>query len=300
MSRAVVAFTPNLAVDRTLRLDRPLSPGSLHRVRERRERAGGKGVNLARAVRELGGDVVVAGFLGGWNGKKFRALLDDEGVPGVFAQVEGETRECHALLGDEGHPTEINEAGTEVSVAHWRDLVARLPAGEVVISGSLPPGIGAETFAALLRELPEPPTVDASGAALEAALSAEVALVAPNRAELAALLNRDSVTVHDAVTFYGTRGVPLLLSLGAEGAAFVGERSYLAHAPAVEADNPVGSGDCLLGAFLWAREQGADLRDALRWGVAAGSDNARRGGGGNLRRAGVQDLYALTRCEELD
>lgn len=295
----LVALTPNLSLDRTLKLERPLDRGSLHRVREQRELPGGKGVNLARAVRALGGDVVIAGFLGGWNGRKFRQLLQSEGLDGLFEEVADETRECHALLDGPGHPTEINERGPEVSAAAWERLLSRLPAGRVVLSGSLPPGIHAEEFADLVASLPERPVVDMSGDALRAAMSAGVALIAPNLAELASLVDRASASIDDAVALHEAAAVPVLLSLGADGAAFVGDERYLARAPTVEAENPVGSGDCLLGAFLWARGEGHDVADALRWGVAAGSDNARRGGGGRVHRDGIRELHARTRCEDL-
>jgi tagatose 6-phosphate kinase len=98
----IVAFTPNLALGRTLELDRHLTPEKLHRVRVTHEAAGGGGVNLARVVKALGGEVIVAGFLAGWNGQKFRQLLSNESLPGIFQEVEGETRECHILL--DGRP----------------------------------------------------------------------------------------------------------------------------------------------------------------------------------------------------
>lgn len=294
----LVALTPNLALDRTLRLDRPLRRGALHRVRGLRELAGGKGVNLARTVRALEGDVVVAGFLAGWNGAKVRELLQGEGITGVFEEVPGETRECHALLDDGAHPTEINEAGPEVPQTAWERLLGRLPAGTVVLSGSLPPGIDDDTFVRLVADLTGPPVVDMSGSALAAAVSAGAAMIAPNRAELAALLGRASASIDDAIAYYDTHGVPVLLSLGAEGAAYLADERWRVRAPEVASTNPVGSGDCLLGAFLWVRGRGCDVADALRWGVAAGADNARNGGGGNVRTAGIRELYETIHAEE--
>ena len=103
----IVALTPNLSLDRTMTLDRPLLPGQLHRVTELTVAAGGKGVNLARAVRAFGGASCVAGVVGGFNGQHFRALLDAEGLGSVLENGEGETRECQAFLsgGDAGKPT---------------------------------------------------------------------------------------------------------------------------------------------------------------------------------------------------
>lgn len=94
----IVALTPNLAIDRMTDLDRPLQPGRMHRARSTRERAGGKGVNLARTVTALGGTCVVAGFVAGHNGAKLRELMARDGVDGVFREVGGETRECQVFL----------------------------------------------------------------------------------------------------------------------------------------------------------------------------------------------------------
>ncbi|MEJ2288363.1 MAG: PfkB family carbohydrate kinase, partial [Deinococcales bacterium] len=145
-TRAIVALTPNPALDRTLWLDRALEPGALHRVQRVREAAGGKGVNLARAVAALGGSPVVAGPVAGFNGRKFRALLQREGIAGALTEVAGETRECTIVLGGAGHPTEINEAGPDVDEDAWRELLAALPEGRLVVAGSLPPGIAPSAF----------------------------------------------------------------------------------------------------------------------------------------------------------
>jgi len=294
-----ITLTPNPALDRTLELATPLIPGNLHRVAKVREAAGGKGVNVARVLQILGADVTVTGFLGGFNGQKFRHLLAGEGLPGVFEAVSGETRECHIILGGvldgRAQPTEIYEGGPSVTAADWRSLTARLPEGRLVVSGSLPRGLAPETFKALLLELVQSgykPTVDSSGAALRAALGAGVALVKPNRRELAELLPVQGDGIAEAKLLFGSYGVPILLSLGAAGAAYIAGETLRVPAPAVEAVNPVASGDCLLAAFIWARSEGWSLTDALRLGVAAGAENAAAGGGARITRAGL-----LTRFE---
>lgn len=277
-----VALTPNPAIDRTLELAGPLEPGRLHRVRSVREAAGGKGVNVARVLSAFGAEVTAAGFLAGSNGAKFRRLLERDGLRGAFREVAGETRECTIVVGGGDHPTELNEAGPAVAPADWRALQERAPEGSWIVCGSLPPGLGVAAFGDLLRELPRPPVVDAGGAALRAALEAGVALVAPNRSELAALAPRSRGGVAEARALYERYGVPILLTLGAEGAAYVGDEVHRAAAPPVEAVNPVGSGDALLGAFLWARAAGWPIDEALRLGVAAGAENAAAGGGARI------------------
>lgn len=295
-----VTLTPNLALDRTLQLTQVLVPGTLHRVLSVKEVAGGKGVNVARALKVLGADVTVTGFLGGFNGRKFRHLLAKEGLTGTFEQVAGETRECHILLsGSDGsdidpHPTEVYEGGPAISWADWSKLAPRLPEGRLVISGSLAPGTDAEAFGELLAQLPQKPVVDTSGAALEVALEAGVALVKPNRAELAGLLPVKGDGITEAKLLYETYGVPILLSLGAGGAAHIADEVHVAPASAADVVNPVASGDCLLAAFLWARGEGWTVRKALCLGVAAGTENAVQGGGARITKAGVMARFCLS------
>ena len=295
-----VTLTPNLALDRTLQLTQVLVPGTLHRVLSVNEVAGGKGVNVARALKVLGADVTVTGFLGGFNGRKFRHLLAEEGLTGTFEQVAGETRECHILLssadgGDiDPHPTEVYERGPAISRGDWSRLLPRLPEGQVIISGSLAPGTDAKTFGEMLTRLPNTPVVDTSGEALEVALKAGVALVKPNRAELAGLLPVKGDGVAEAELLYETYGVPILLSLGAQGAAHIADEVHVAPAPAADVVNPVASGDCLLAAFLWARGEGWTVQEALRLGVAAGTENAVQGGGARITKSGVMVRFSFT------
>ena len=284
-----ITLTPNPALDRTLTLESPLTPGQLHRVSHIREVAGGKGVNVARVLKTLGAEVVVAGFLAGWNGRKFRALLEVEGLNGIFQEVEGETRECQILLGNQGHPTEVYERGPTVTMADSHALINRLPKGQVIVSGSLAPGLTGEAIPDILSTL-ETPIIDSSGDLLNAALSHKVLLIKPNRAELAQLLNQPEAGFPEARQLYQKHSVPILLTLGAEGAAYIGERVYLAKAPHVEVRNPVGSGDSVLAAFVWANSEGYSLEKTLCFAVAAGSDNARNGGGGNVSLRGIEEL----------
>ncbi len=299
-STQIVAFTPNLSLGRTLELERKLSPGELHRVRVTHEAAGGGGVNLARVVRALGGEAIVAGFLAGWNGEKFRRLLSSEGLRGVFREVEGETRECHILLDGRSYPTEVYESGPTVTGEDWEELVRALPPGRIVISGSLPPGISTEAFRALLRRFPSRPVVDTSGSTLVAALEAGVALVKCNQAELADVIGGDQAGgVEEAKKLFQRYQVPILLTQGAAGAVLIDHESYWAKPPEISVRNPVCSGDSLLGAFLWGVAQGYTSVEALRTGVAAGAENARATECG-VTAEGVLEIRERTQAGKID
>jgi 1-phosphofructokinase family hexose kinase len=295
----IVAFTPNLALGRTLELDRQLTPEKLHRVRVTHEAAGGGGVNLARVVKALGGEVIVAGFLAGWNGQKFQQLLSNESLTGIFQEVEGETRECHILLDGRSQPTEVYESGPTVSIEDWAKLVRKLPSGTIVISGSLPSGLTPDIFRSLLREFPRRPVVDTSGPTLVAALEAKVALIKANHAELAGVVGRASAGVEEAIELFQEYQTPILLTQGASGAALIGRESYWAKPPEITVRNPVCSGDSLLGAFLWELAQGYTSAQALRMGVAAGAENA-RATECEVTAEGIRELYERTQTGRIN
>lgn len=296
----IVALTPNLSLDRVLTLDRPLVPGQLHRAPAPVVAAGGKGVNLARAVRAFGGESCVAGVVAGFNGLRFEVLLGEEGLRGVLERGDGETRECHILLGPDepggAHPTEINESGPPYNPEATDRLLGRLPAGQVAVCGSLAPGTTRTQFAGLLGRL-ERPVVDSSGLGLEVALESGARLIKPNEHELMALTGSASVAA--AQDLYARFGVEVLLTLGERGAVLVGAQTLLARPPSIEVRNPVGSGDALLGAFLWARSQGRPDAEALRWGVAAGAANAALGGALAFAKSGAAETRRLADGVEL-
>lgn len=303
LAKGFVCLTPNLAIDRIVRLNGPLMPGKLNRVAELDASAGGKGMNVARILKALGAEVAVAGFLAGHNGEKFKTLLTNDGLSGVFETVAGETRECQVVIDGSGHPTEINDPGPQVDLSVWRRLLGRLPRGRLVVSGSLPPGVSVDEFGRLLSDMAvqsgDRPVVDTSGPALAAALVAGVALVKPNASEMLAL-GHGLDPIEAACEAYARSGVPILLTLGAAGAALIAERSWLVRAPEVAATNPVASGDCLLAAYLWAIDAGWGPSEALRLGVAAGAENARTGGGGRLTGVAIHEaLVAVPPSTEL-
>lgn len=286
-----VCVTPNAAVDRILHLSRPRAPHGLNRVARVSESAGGKGMNVARVLKALGAEVVVAGFLAGLNAARFKALLERDGLDGPFVAVTGETRECQIVVDGHGQPMEINDPGPLAEASDWERLAAGLPEGRLVISGSLPPGLSPEEFGKFLTAIAErrgeKPVVDTSGPFLVTAAAAGVALVKPNEHEIGLLSPGTADPVEAARGVYARTGVPVLLTLGAAGAAYVGTESAFVPAPSIDAVNPVASGDCLLAAFLWAGAQAWPTAEALRLGVAAGAANARLGGGGRLRRKEV-------------
>lgn len=283
-----VLLTPNPALDRVLYLARPVQSQEMQRVTAVREQAGGKGVNAARVLRALGAEVVCAAVLGGFNGQKFAALLQAEGLRGVLEYAQsGETRECQIMASPQGHPTEVNELGLPYDMAALGRLLERVPEGKRVISGSLAPGCTPDDFAALLRTW-QPVAVDTSGAALETALKSRVPLVKPNQAELAAVAGAGDLAA--AQRLYAQSGTRLLVTRGGAGAWLVGPEVWEAVPPQLEVSNPVGAGDSTLAGFLWAEAEGLPPQEALRWAIASGSVCAMLGGPQHVTRGAVEEM----------
>ncbi|MGC8904173.1 1-phosphofructokinase family hexose kinase [Thermus sp.] len=283
----ILALTPCPCLDRVLHLERPLRRGALHRVARVEALAGGKGLNLVRAVVRLGGEALAVAPLGGVWGEALLGLAREEGLP--LRPLPGTGgRACHVLADPKG-VTEVYEPCPPVPEG-FLEAAARLAAegGVRVLSGSLPKGLPPEALLEAFR----PFAVD-SLQAFPKALELGVDLVKPNRKELAALL--PGPPLRAARALHRRYGVGVLASLGEAGALYAGpEGAFLARGPRREG-NPVGSGDTFLGAFLLARERGEPLPKALAFAVAAAAANVGRGGG----RVDREEVAALLKEVEV-
>jgi 1-phosphofructokinase family hexose kinase len=298
---------PNVAVDRVLEVQ-ALRPGGTMRGRALNEQAGGKGANVARALRALGGATVLAGFAAGHNGQLIAELADDEGLEVELIAIEGEARVSTVVLAADGPPTRLFEHGPAVDAAAERALVAAAagrPAqsGEwAIVDGAAPPGCSDGFYAALcgaLRGAGYRVMVDATDAQLAGTLRERPDFVKVNLAEAcsavgappAACADPEATDGHaaDAAGPEGLAAAGLELSrrliaagaggavvtLGAAGAAGVIDGvEWLVRTPSVQAVNAVGSGDCFAAALLLAFERGDRTEAALRAAAGAAAANA--------------------------
>jgi 1-phosphofructokinase family hexose kinase len=313
----ILTVTPNAAVDKTYRvegfcLDRVHRPSQAHTV------AGGKGVNVARVYRTLGGAAVATGFLGGINGRIVTRALAQEGMEEAFVRVRGESRLCIAVVDPQrGTQTEINERGPEVSpraVRALRKRIALLLSQQsfdfVVLSGSLPPCVPDTLYAELIaiaRQAATPAVLDASGAALREGLRARPWMVKPNRDELESLFGRplrDRSDTLEAARRLRADGIGIVAATrGAEGALLVTEKGvWEATPPPIAFVSAVASGDSFVAAFLWAWTRGArpgDAESALRLATGAGAANAAVVGAGFCTRDSIYTLAEQVQREEM-
>lgn len=278
----IVTLTPNPSLDRTIEVAE-LVRGAVQRADAQHLDAGGKGVNVARALSAHDHAVTAVVPLGGFDGDELGALLASVGLTPTVVRVAGATRSNLAVVEADGTTTKLNAPGPELSEHELAALVeatsqAADDADWVVGCGSLPPGAPEAFYAELTRRLRRAGrhvAIDASGAPLRAAIPAGPDLIKPNHQELAEAVGRPVVTVGDAVAAAGelrTAGVrTVLVSLGAGGALLVDQTGAMHGVCPVDAvRSTVGSGDALLAGFLAAGASGPEaLASGLAWGAAA-------------------------------
>lgn len=186
----ILCVTPNPAIDRTLYVN-ALRLGEVHRAEKMLIAAGGKGLNVARTIRSLGGSPFCMGLIGGHAGGLLADLAEREGLSAHWTRIRNETRTCVILVEGGRDATVINERGAEVSADECQTFLRDVwrqaeQAQQICISGSLPPGFSLDDFSALLQGLAarkKSVWVDTSGAALQTALGVRGVNVKVNAAE---------------------------------------------------------------------------------------------------------------------
>jgi 1-phosphofructokinase family hexose kinase len=301
-----LCITPNAAVDRTL-----IVPGfkdrGVFRTGNKVIAAGGKGLNVARAIKLLGGEVLCAGFLGGHSGRLIEEMALAEGLPGVWTQIAGESRTCVIIADPErGETAVVNEEGPEVTAADWErlqsDILRAATNIEIIcFSGSLPPGSPLESYTTVLRALQQTGKqlwVDTSGQSLRAALDVPGISIKVNDHEIAAILDQPIDDIHSAA--HAAQQVRMcakqhvVLTLGSKGAVMTTESGqWHAQPPHLEIVSTVGSGDCFLAGLVTALSR-TSPQEALKHGVAAGSANALSAGGGTFSIADFHRILERT------
>jgi len=312
----ILTVTLNAAIDRTVAVPN-FRLGHRHRAVESRTVAGGKGINVARALNRLGRPVIATGFAGGPTGTRVLEQLREEDVLTDFTRIAAETRINMAVIDPtSGEQTEINERGPAVSREEVESFVARLAyladgAKLCVIAGTLPPGAGEELYARLVGELGErgvPVVLDSEGEAMLAGLRAGAAMVTPNEREAEELVGQEFADRQDLC-----HGLSELVRLGVEEAAItrpdgcvaaIGEgseqRFVEVRTESLDPVSTVGSGDAFLAGYAACRYEGRPAEECLAYGVACGAESTQHFGAGVVDRSQVERLLGEVHVQSLE
>lgn len=296
---------------RSMTFDRVKTDG-VNRAKHVSDYASGKSINVARALRTLGHDVLATGFVGGTRGEMLCDDLDAAGIQHQFTVVGKETRQCITVIDREaGTATELVEESSPVMDAAWEKLDGKLrlllPKSPLwIFSGTLPPGAPQDFYARwlpLARERDAMVLIDARSEPLKLALKHGNAIYKLNRDEFAETLGTD--LTDDARLIAAIRdntpiGGKLIITLGKSGAiASDGATVWRVQSPSVKAISAVGSGDAFAAGLGIALSNGEPLDSALKLGAACGAANAMTALAGHLNAEDVTTLREKAKVEQL-
>lgn len=300
----ILCISLSPALDRYMTVNN-LEFGKMSRTSFVDERAGGKGINVARAIRQVGGRPLVISSLGGHSGDQIINSACAESIDLVSIKTESGTRQ-YTVIWDEARKelTQLSESWSKVTPAEWQaylELVTEKINSDVtfsaaIISGRMPAGVKPDEVTSLVKLLMDahiPCFVDSAGDTLGSLIATKPTAVKINNSEAATFLSRPINTIQEAAAACRqlvTQGIELcIITMGVQGA--VGATNAEAHHVEVDGTGlwPVGSGDSFLGALVVKWSQGGTLLDSLIAGAAAGTANA------HCQIAGLLDMPRFER-----
>lgn len=312
----ILSVTLNVAIDRAVVVPN-FALGRRHRSVESRTAAGGKGVNVARALSMLGRPVIATGFVGGLNGEQVIQQLQREAILTDFTRVAEETRINLAVVEPStGEQTEINERGPSISEAEAEAFVGRLDylargAAICVLAGSLPPGLEPDFYARLIEILKGhgvKVVLDTEGQAMSAGIKAGPSMITPNRVEAEELIGREvesrTELAEALAELTGLGSAEAAVTLPEGCLAIVGDgadrRVLEATIDPLDPISRGGSGDAFVAGYVAAVYDGKGPEESLAYGVACGAESTQHLGAGWVDRVNAERLLAEVRVQQVD
>ena len=308
----ITTVTLNASVDKAYHMAEVIENGTVMRVAECRNSAGGKGLNVARVVKLCGSDLQATGLSGGFNGQYLEHMLEQDGIRNAFVHIAGETRSCINILDPKYSSTEYLEPGCKVSPLEEKAFLEKFPtiiadSDVVTLSGSAPKGMSKDIYRKLVeiaKNAGKQVILDTSGQLLAEGMKANPTMIKPNKDEIEALYNI-KIQNREEVIEYAKKmhedGIKyVVVSLGGDGALLVcDEGIYHGISPKVEVVNTVGCGDSMVGAFAVALERKYTPQEALKYAVAVGTANALSPHTGSFDMFVMADLLQKVTVKEI-
>ncbi|MDD2600301.1 MAG: 1-phosphofructokinase family hexose kinase [Kiritimatiellae bacterium] len=304
--KTIVTIALNPAIDKSASVAHVMAERKLYCQAPRFEPGGG-GVNVARAIKKLGGESLLLYPAGGLTGTRLQELLDEENLNHQAFTIEGMNRESLVILEEStGQQYRFVMPGPQLVKKEWESFIQALKCMEpapdyVVASGSLPPGVPPDFYAQVARVAKERGAkvlIDVSGEALGAALQEGVFLIKPNIREFRELVGGE-VKEESQIKIAARKVVQsgqcevVVISLGAAGALVVSDK-LAEHilSPTVPIISKVGAGDSMVAGIVLSLARGNPLRESVLFGVASGTAAVMTAGSELCRRDDTERLYA--------
>lgn len=307
----IVTVTLNPSIDIKYNLDKFLV-GRVHRVISTTKTAGGKGLNVTRVIKKLGGNVLATGFLGGDMGGFISTSLSNLGIIHKFTNIEENTRNCINII-SEANSTEILEKGPNISSKEWNnfkknytELVSENK--NIVISGSLPSGLKEESYLELLeigKSYNCKIFLDTSGDTLKKSIMGKPYFIKPNLEELENLVGRKLESIEDIISEgkkLNKTGIEIVaITLGEKGAIILTDNtSYIVTIPKFNVVNTVGSGDSFVAGFVTGCDRKLSLTETIKLAVSCSISNALQEKTGDIDVENMEKIKKLIKIEEVE
>jgi 1-phosphofructokinase family hexose kinase len=298
----IVTLTVNPAIDRNVATDRLVFEDRSY-ILSTSEGAGGRGINASSVIHAFGGKTLAITTSGGPAGERFEQFLAGCGFPVDFVRIRNPIRTNLTITDRQGLSVKLNELGPSMNKKELDNVVQavrqHLPgASWLMLCGSLPPDVPPDFYARLIKLAGKAKVrtqLDTDGDALIEGLEAKPTVVTPNQQEAERLLNTAIVMrthfleAAERIRAMGAESV--VMSLGSRGAVGAYRNGLIeAIPPRVDVVCPIGAGDALAAAFVWAMAEKNDFAGAVRWGVAEGTASARLPG---VRFAGLEQAREI-------
>lgn len=303
----VATVTLNPAVDKTL-FSSGVILGSVNRMDDVQNIAGGKGINVAKVLKQYDFDVITLGFIGGYNGKFIEDTVKGMNIDTKFTKVSKESRTSINLITEDGYITEFLEPGPLISEeelssfkAEYEEVIKGV--SMVVISGSVPKGVDCHIYKELIllaNDMGKKVVLDTSGDALKYGIEAKPYMIKPNMRELEQLMGkkiRGMQELSDAAIELVKTGIDnVMVSMGSKGILYAKKSkddvdAYFVPAPSIKAVNTVGSGDSAVAAFVISTLEELSNEDTVKKCVAISAANAMSVENGIIDKDIAEEFY---------
>ncbi|MEO6329021.1 MAG: 1-phosphofructokinase family hexose kinase [Ginsengibacter sp.] len=279
----IITITFNPCIDKSTSIP-SLAPEKKLKCSKATFEPGGGGINVARAIKKLGGEATAIYPAGGYSGKFLQVLLERENLKSLVVETTHHTRENMIVLDlSANQQYRFGMPGQELFQTEWEKCLQLLEENNsayIIASGSLPPGVPPEIFH-MIGKIAEKQNrkliIDTSGDALKSALLAKAYLVKPNLGELSKLAGVEELGYNDisnaARKLINETGCKIfLVSMGSSGAMLITkDESYVVTAPPVKRQSTVGAGDSMVAGVVLSLSNGKSLKEAIHYGVASGT-----------------------------
>jgi 6-phosphofructokinase 2 len=301
----IVTLTLNPAIDKST-TTKAIVPDKKLRCTPPKFEPGGGGVNVSRALNRLGVASTAVYLAGGYSGKFFTQLLEEEGVQSSVIDIAAHTRENMIVVDESANlQYRFGMPGPTVQEQEWKSCLHTLECCSnveyIVASGSMPEGVPADflnQLAAIAKKINARLIVDTSGEPLKHAIEEGVFLLKPNLGELSSLKGVEELQHHDIVPaareIISSGGCEIMVvSMGASGAMLI-TKDEVVHSPSptVRRRSTVGAGDSMVAGMVKALAEKKSLLEVLQFGIATGTATTMNPGTELCRKEDVERLYA--------